>query len=286
MEILDGKKLSLDIQNELKEKTAEIKQKYNKVPTLVAVLIGENPASQSYVKSKIKACHRIGYNSIMHTATTEITEPELLEVIKKFNNDNDVDGILVQLPLPNHIDKNKIIMAIDPEKDVDGFHPVNLGKMLEGLPTLLPATPKGILSLIKRYNIETKGKKCVVVGRSNIVGSPISVLMSRNDYPGNATVTLTHRHTADLKEACKDADIIIVAVGKVNLITEDMVKNAAVIIDVGINRVEGKLRGDVDFENVKNKCSYITPVPGGVGPMTIASLLENTMQAFLNRNQI
>lgn len=286
MEILDGKKLSLDIQNELKEKTAEIKQKYNKVPTLVAILIGENPASQSYVKSKIKACHRIGYNSIMHTATTDITESELLEVIKKFNNDDDVDGILVQLPLPSHIDKNKIIMAIDPKKDVDGFHPVNLGKMLEGLPTLLPATPKGILSLIKRYNIETKGKKCVVVGRSNIVGSPISVLMSRNDYPGNATVTLTHRHTENLKETCKDADIIIVAVGKVNLITEDMVKDGAVIIDVGINRVEGKLRGDVDFENVKNKCSYITPVPGGVGPMTIASLLENTMLAFLSRNKI
>ncbi|AEV31926.1 5,10-methylene-tetrahydrofolate dehydrogenase/methenyl tetrahydrofolate cyclohydrolase [Owenweeksia hongkongensis DSM 17368] len=286
MIILDGKKTSQEIRNEIADEVVALKEKGGKTPHLAVVLVGNNGASVTYVNAKLKDCEEVGFNTTMVKLSETISEKELLEEVHKLNKDKDIDGYIVQLPLPNHIDDQKVIMAIDPEKDVDGFHPQNLGKMALNLPTFLPATPMGIMDLLDRYNIETGGKHCVVVGRSHIVGLPASILMGRNHYPGNATVTLTHSRTTNLKELLKNADIIIAALGKPDFITEDMVKDGVVIIDVGTTRVVDKskksgyrLKGDVEFEGVSKKASYITPVPGGVGPMTRVSLLKNTLMA-------
>ena len=286
MQILDGKKTSLDIQNEIAEEVTKLVQNGGKKPHLAAILVGDNGASETYVGAKVKACNKVGFDSTLIRLENSISEAQLLDEVKKINDDDSIDGLIVQLPLPNHIDEMKITETILPSKDVDGFHPQNIGKMVLNLPTFLPATPSGILELISRYNIETSGKHCVVIGRSNIVGSPMSILMARNNNPGNCTVTLTHSRTKNLKEICKTADILIVALGKEEFVTKDMVKENACVIDVGINRVKSdktksgwKLLGDVDFHNVASKTSFITPVPGGVGPMTIAMLLKNTLQA-------
>ncbi|MDG2343986.1 MAG: bifunctional methylenetetrahydrofolate dehydrogenase/methenyltetrahydrofolate cyclohydrolase FolD [Flavobacteriales bacterium] len=286
MELLDGKKTSQDIQSELKDLVSKRVAEGRKAPHLAAVLVGENGASLTYVNAKVKACERIGFTSTLVKLSESISEEKLLAEINNLNINNDVDGFIVQLPLPNHIDETKVTLAIDPEKDVDGFHPQNVGRMALGLPTFLPATPNGVIELLKRYDIKTEGKKCVVVGRSNIVGSPMSILMSRKGSPGNATVTLVHSRTKNMAEITKDADILIVALGVPEYITADMVKEGAVVIDVGIHRVEDasakrgfRLKGDVNFKEVAPKCSFITPVPGGVGPMTIASLLMNTYQS-------
>lgn len=286
MQILDGKKTSLDIQNEIAEEVTKLVQNGGKKPHLAAILVGDNGASETYVGAKVKACNKVGFDSTLIRLENSISEAQLLDEVKKINDDDSIDGLIVQLPLPNHIDEMKITETILPSKDVDGFHPQNVGKMALNLPTFLPATPSGILELISRYNIETSGKHCVVIGRSNIVGSPMSILMARNNNPGNCTVTLTHSRTKNLKEICKTADILIVALGKEEFVTKDMIKENACVIDVGINRVKSdktksgwKLLGDVDFHNVASKTSFITPVPGGVGPMTIAMLLKNTLQA-------
>lgn len=286
MHLLDGKKLSLEIQEELSAKVARLKSEGKKIPHLAAVLVGNIPASETYVSSKIKACEKIGFKSSLIRMENTVSHDELLSKVEQLNADKDVDGILIQLPLPAQVDEEKITEAISPQKDVDGFHPVNIGRMVKGLSAHLPATPYGILLLLERNQIETAGKHCVVVGRSNIVGTPVSILLSRNAYPGNCTVTITHSKTRNIKEVCLQADILIAAIGKANFITADMVKENAVVIDVGINRVKDEtkksgygLRGDVDFENVASKCSYISPVPGGVGPMTIAALLMNTFNA-------
>lgn len=286
MQLLDGKKTSAKIKEEVAEEISLLKEKGGKIPHLVAVLVGNNGASITYVNAKIAACEKVGMKSSIVRLNDTISEPELLEQVKKLNEDIDVDGFIVQLPLPKHISEKKVTEAIDPTKDVDGFHPWNIGKMMLNLPTFLPATPYGIVQLIERYNIETNGKHCVVVGRSSIVGSPIANLMSRNSYPGNCTVTLTHSRTVNLAEITRTADILIVALGKPEFITADMVKEGVVIFDVGITRKADKskksgykLYGDVAFEQVKNKASFITPVPGGVGPMTIVSLLKNTLLA-------
>ncbi len=285
--IIDGKEVSKALKDKIKKEVAEIIDKGEDGPHLAAVIVGNDPASETYVKSKEKAAHSVGMMSSVYRYPENTSEEELLKVIDFLNEDPDIDGFIVQLPLPGHIDENKIIERISPAKDVDGFHPVNVGKMAIGQPGFLPATPAGILELLKYYNIDTEGKNCVVLGRSNIVGSPMSILMSKKGYPGNSTVTLCHSKTENLKEITKNADILIVAIGKPGFVTEDMVKDGAVVIDVGIHRVEDKespkgykLVGDVDFENVKKKASYITPVPGGVGPMTIASLLNNTLKAY------
>ncbi len=285
-QIIDGKEVSKALKERIKKEVAEIIDKGGDGPHLAAVIVGNDPASETYVRSKEKAAQSVGMMSSVYRYPENTTEEELLEVIDFLNNDPEVDGFIVQLPLPDHIDENKIIERIDPAKDVDGFHPVNVGKMAIGQPGFLPATPAGIMELLRYYNIETEGKNCVVLGRSNIVGTPMSILMSKKTNPGNATVTLCHSRTKNLKEITKNADILIVAIGKPHFITEDMVKDGAVVIDVGIHRVEDKesekgykLVGDVDFENVKKKAAYITPVPGGVGPMTIASLLNNTLKA-------
>jgi len=285
MILIDGEKVSNEILNSLKDEVSKLKVK----PHLVAILVGNNPASESYVGNKIKACDKVGFKSTVIRFPENISENKLINEIYKLNNDQGVTGFIVQLPLPKHISEHKIIESIDPSKDVDGFHPTNLGKMLLSLPCFMPATPYGILQLLDYYKIETSGKKCVVVGRSHIVGTPISVLMSRNSYPGNSTVILTHSKTENLKEITKSADILIVALGSPLFITSDMVKEGVVIIDVGINRIPSmvsksgfRLCGDVDFDDVSPKCSYITPVPRGVGPMTIASLLKNTLQAYKN----
>lgn len=284
--ILDGKKVSLDIQDELKEEVEKRKAKGKKTPHLAAILVGEDGASKTYVNAKVKACERIGFDSTLIKLPEITTEKELINEIDKLNDDINIDGFIVQLPLPKHIDEQKIIKSISPKKDVDGFHPQNVGRMALGLKTFLPATPNGILEIIKRYKVDTVGKHCVVIGRSHIVGSPMSILMGRNYYPGNSTVTLTHSRTKNLKELCLQADIIIVALGKPEFLTADMVKDDVVIIDVGITRVPDetkkrgyRLVGDVKFDEVAEKASYITPVPGGVGPMTISSLLMNTMNA-------
>lgn len=284
--ILDGKKVSLDIQDELKEEVEKRKAKGKKTPHLAAILVGEDGASKTYVNAKVKACERIGFDSTLIKLPEITTEKELINEIDKLNDDINIDGFIVQLPLPKHIDEQKIIKTISPKKDVDGFHPQNVGRMALGLKTFLPATPNGILEIIKRYKVDTVGKHCVVIGRSHIVGSPMSILMGRNYYPGNSTVTLTHSRTKNLKELCLQADIIIVALGKPEFLTADMVKDDVVIIDVGITRVPDetkkrgyRLVGDVKFDEVAEKASYITPVPGGVGPMTISSLLMNTMNA-------
>ena len=288
LKILDGKYISSVIRSEIK---TEVERNSPARPHLCAILIGDNGASRTYVNAKVKACEEVGFKStLLHY--DDISELDLLKKIEEINNDKNIDGLIVQLPLPKHIDENKITLAVKPAKDVDGFHPVNMGKMMLGLDSMIPATPAGIIELIKRYKIETLGKKCVVVGRSNIVGLPISVLLGKNKYPGNCTVTLTHSKSKNLKEICASADILIVALGIANFIKSDMVKQNCVIIDVGISRVKSdktksgwKLLGDVDFENVKDKCDYITPVPGGVGPMTIAMLLANTLKAAKKENK-
>ena len=286
MKILDGKKTSLTIQQELAQKVEEKVSKGLKRPHLAAILVGDDGPSQTYVNAKVKACDRIGFKSTLINLESNISEEKLLNKIHDLNTDNDVDGFIVQLPLPDHIDESKVTLAIDPKKDVDGFHPMNVGNMTLGLPAFLPATPNGVIELLKRYDIETEGKNCVVIGRSSIVGTPVSILLSRKSKTGNATVTLAHSRTKDLPEICKAADIIVVAIGRPLFLTEDMVKKGAVIIDVGIHRINDeskkngfRLIGDVDFENVAPKTSYITPVPGGVGPMTIASLLLNTYKS-------
>ncbi len=284
--IIDGKGLANTIKDEIREEVERIKERGGKIPHLAAVLVGENPASQSYVRNKVRSCEQCGFQSTLIRKPAIITQPQLLAVIDELNKDEEIDGFIVQLPLPDHIDEELVTLAIDPKKDVDGFHPVNFGRMALGLPSYLPATPNGILEMLKRYNIETSGKHCVVVGRSNIVGKPMSILLAGKGYPGNCTVTLTHSRTKDLKAETLRADIIIMALGKANFLTADMVKEGAVVIDVGINRVDDvtakrgyRLKGDVDYDAVAAKASYITPVPGGVGPMTVASLLMNTLRA-------
>ena len=286
MVLLDGKKTSNDIKEELKIKVDKLKSEGKKVPHLAAILIGEDGASITYVNAKVKACKYVGFESSLVRFPSDISELDLLAEIEKLNNNDSIDGYIVQLPLPKHIDELKVTQAISPIKDVDGFHPENLGKMMLDLPCFLPATPFGIVQLIERYNIETSGKHCVVVGRSHIVGSPMSVLMARNNKHANCTVTLTHSRTKNLEEITRSADILIVALGKTEFITGDMVKDGVVVIDVGITRIQDntkksgfKLLGDVKFDEVSKKASFITPVPGGVGPMTIASLLMNTYKA-------
>ena len=286
MKILDGKKTSLIIQQELAQMVNEKVGKGLKRPHLAAILVGDDGPSQTYVNAKVKACDRIGFKSTLIKLESTISEDKLLDKIHHLNADHDVDGFIVQLPLPDHIDESKVTLAIDPKKDVDGFHPMNVGNMTLGLPAFLPATPNGIIELLKRYDVETEGKNCVVIGRSSIVGTPVSILLSRKSKTGNATVTLAHSRTKDLPRICKSADIIVVAIGRPLFLTEDMVKEGAVIIDVGIHRINDetkkngfRLIGDVDFDNVAPKTSYITPVPGGVGPMTIASLLLNTYKS-------
>lgn len=286
MELIDGKKISAQIKQELADEVARLKAEGKKVPHLVAVLVGNDAASETYVASKVKACREVGFKSTELRYSADMTEEQLLEVVEKLNADTDVDGYIVQLPLPKHISEQKILLAIDPDKDVDGFHPCNVGKMVTGLPTYLPATPAGIVELLKRYHIPTQGKHCVVIGRSNIVGTPMSVLMSRKAEYADCTVTICHSRTHNIKEYTLQADILIVALGKPHFVTADMVKEGAVIVDVGIHRIASdktksgfRLVGDVDFESVAPKCSYITPVPGGVGPMTIVSLLQNTLKA-------
>ncbi|MBL7709736.1 MAG: bifunctional methylenetetrahydrofolate dehydrogenase/methenyltetrahydrofolate cyclohydrolase FolD [Chitinophagaceae bacterium] len=291
MQILDGKKASQAIRDELKIEVAQLAIEGKKVPHLAAILVGTNGASETYVAAKVKACEEVGFKSTLIRMEEEITENKLLETIEGLNNDPDVDGILVQLPLPKHITEQKVIDAIDPDKDVDGFHPVNVGKMVQGLPTFIPATPHGIMLLLEHYKIDTKGKHAVVVGRSNIVGRPMSVLLSGNTNPGNCTVTICHSQTKDLKAFCLQADIIVAALGRPEFVTADMVKEGAIVIDVGITRVEDstrksgfKLKGDVQYESVALKSSWITPVPGGVGPMTIAALMKNTFRSCLQKN--
>ncbi|MFN4813117.1 MAG: bifunctional 5,10-methylenetetrahydrofolate dehydrogenase/5,10-methenyltetrahydrofolate cyclohydrolase [Bacteroidota bacterium] len=286
MEIIDGKKVSEDIYSALKSEVDSIKAAGGKVPHLAAVLVGNNPASQTYVAAKVKACEQVGYGSTLIKLDADTTEDVLLKTIHELNNNADIDGFIVQLPLPAHIDENKITQAIAPNKDVDGFHPTNLGRMVLNLPAYLPATPFGIVKLLEAYQIPTLGKHCVVIGRSHIVGSPMSILLARNSNPGNCTVTLCHSRSADLSHHTRQADIIILAIGKPYFLKKEMIKEGAVVIDVGISRVEStttksgfKLAGDADYEDIAEKCSYITPVPGGVGPMTIASLMYNTLLA-------
>ncbi|HZH67931.1 MAG TPA: bifunctional methylenetetrahydrofolate dehydrogenase/methenyltetrahydrofolate cyclohydrolase FolD [Chitinophagales bacterium] len=293
MKILDGKQLSKTIKSEIAQEVKEIKLNGGKTPHLVAVLVGDDGASQTYVANKVKSCEEVGFKSTLKRLDADITERELLAEIHLLNNDDDIDGFIVQLPLPKHIDEQNIVQTIDPEKDVDGFHPVNVGKMVKNLPTYLPATPFGIMTLLQRNNIDTYGKHCVVVGRSNIVGMPMSILMARKGNPGNCTVTLCHSATQDLKKETLRADILIVALGAPEFITADMVKKGAVIVDVGITRVKDdtkksgySLKGDVKYDEVSKKASYITPVPGGVGPMTVASLLLNTLEAAKNKTFI
>ena len=291
MEILDGKKAAQAIRNELKIEVAQLAAEGKKIPHLAAILVGSNGASETYVAAKVKACEEVGFKSTLIRFEESIAAIKLLDKIQELNTDPDVDGILVQLPLPKHISDQQVIDAIDPDKDVDGFHPVNIGKMMQGVPGFVPATPHGIMLLLKHYKIDTKGKHAVVVGRSNIVGRPMSVLLSSNSNPGNCTVTICHSHTKNIKEFCLQADIIVAALGKPEFITADMVKEGAIIIDVGITREIDtakksgfKLKGDVQFETVAPKCSYITPVPGGVGPMTIAALMRNTFHACRLKN--
>ena len=291
MQILDVKKAAQAIKDELKINTAQLAIEGKKIPHLAAILIGNNGASQTYVASKVKACEEVGFRSTLVNYEDTISEMKLLDKIQELNNDPDIDGILVQLPLPKHISDDEVINAIDPGKDVDGFHPVNIGKMVQGQNTFIPATPHGIMLLLEFYKIETKGKHAVVIGRSNIVGRPMSILLSGNSNPGNCTVTICHSQTKNLKEVCLSADIIVAALGRPEFVTSDMVKDGAVVIDVGITRVADaskksgfKLKGDVEYDTVASKCSYITPVPGGVGPMTIAALLKNTYKACMQKN--
>ena len=285
MKLIDGKATATAIKAEIAEEVKEIMAKGGKQPHLAAVLVGHDGGSETYVKNKVLACEACGFKSTLIRFEDNITEEELLACVDKLNKDDDVDGFIVQLPLPKHINEQKIIEAIDYRKDVDGFHPINVGRMAIGLPCFISATPLGIITLLKRYNIETSGKKCVILGRSNIVGKPMAQLMMQKQY-GDATVTVCHSRSADLKKECREADIIIAAIGRPAFVTADMVKDGAVIVDVGTTRVPDATRksgfhlsGDVDFENVAPKCSFITPVPGGVGPMTICSLMKNTLAA-------
>lgn len=291
MTLLDGKALAKIIKTELAEEVSRQRALGGKIPHLAAVLVGEDPASQVYVRNKVKSCEEVGFISTLIKKPATITEAELLHIVEDLNKNEEVDGFIVQLPLPRHINEENITLAIDPRKDVDGFHPVNFGRMAQGLPAYLPATPFGIIEMLRRYDIPTDGKEVVVVGRSNIVGTPISILLSRKAYPGNATVTICHSRTKNLAAHTSNADILIVAIGSADLITADMVKEGAVVIDVGMNRVEDAslskgyaLHGDVDFESVAPKSGFITPVPGGVGQMTVVSLLMNTLKA--NRKEI
>jgi methylenetetrahydrofolate dehydrogenase (NADP+) / methenyltetrahydrofolate cyclohydrolase len=282
--LIDGKKVASEIKLEIAEEVKKIKSQNGKIPHLAAILVGNDGGSETYVAHKVKACEEVGFKSTLVRFDATVSEKELLEKVDELNRDADIDGFIVQLPLPDHITENKVIEAVDPGKDVDGFHPVNVGRMVVGLPSFVSATPFGIMELLKRYNIETSGKSCVVIGRSNIVGRPVSILMSRKGV--DATVTVVHSRTKNLAEVTRGADIIIAAMGIPGFVTADMVSEGAVIIDVGTTRVASdktksgwKLRGDVDFDNVAPKCSFITPVPGGVGPMTIVSLLHNTLLA-------
>ena len=286
MQLLDGKKTAEDIKVEIAAEVQKIKNKGGKVPHLAAVIVGNDGASLTYVGSKVRACERVGFESTLVKMPSTTSETELLKKIKELNEDDNIDGFIVQLPLPEQIDEQKVLMAVSPSKDVDGFHPENFGKMALDMSTFIPATPFGILELLERYGVETKGKHTVVIGRSHIVGRPMSILMGRKGFPGNSTVTLTHSHTKNIEEITIQADIIITALGVPNYLKADMVKDGVVVIDVGITRVpdESKekgyvITGDVDFENVSKKASFITPVPGGVGPMTIAMLLKNTLLA-------
>lgn len=286
MILLDGIKTSQDLREEIAVEVEHIVRNGGKRPHLAAVLVGNNGASVTYVNAKIKACEEVGFKSTLIKLSDTISEAELLAEVKKLNDDPEIDGFIVQLPLPVQIDEKKIILAIRPDKDVDGFHPENVGRMALGMPGFVPATPAGIIELLDRYNIETGGKHCVVLGRSHIVGQPIAMLMARNTYPGNSTVTLCHSHTRNLTDIVRSADILIAAVGRPNFVTADMVKDGVVVIDVGITRIVDKTKksgyrivGDVDFNGVSQKAAFITPVPGGVGPMTIVSLLKNTLKA-------
>ncbi|MDO5772030.1 MAG: bifunctional methylenetetrahydrofolate dehydrogenase/methenyltetrahydrofolate cyclohydrolase FolD [Bacteroidales bacterium] len=286
MELIDGKKIADTIKAEIAAEVEKMVGEGKKRPHLAAVLVGHDGGSETYVAHKVKACEQCGFKSTLIRFEDDVTEQQLLDTIDSLNADADIDGFIVQLPLPKHISEQKIIEAIDYRKDVDGFHPINVGRMSIGLPCFLSATPAGIIELLRRYNVPTKGANCVVLGRSNIVGKPVASLMMQKSTPGDATVTVCHSHTNNIKEICRNADIIIAALGSPGFVTEDMVKEGAVIIDVGTTRVPStltksgwKLKGDVDFENVAPKCSFITPVPGGVGPMTIVSLMRNTLLA-------
>lgn len=290
MELLSGKDTSARIKEEIASEVAQIVKNGGKAPHLAAILVGNDGASRTYVNAKVKACADIGFGSTLIELPETISETDLLLKVEELNNNPEIDGFIVQVPLPKHIDEHKVVETINPAKDVDGFHAENLGKLLLDLPTLAPATPKGIMMLLEKNNIETSGKHCVVIGRSHTVGTPVSILMSRNTSPGNATVTLTHSRTKDLAAITSQADILIVAIGKPEFVTADMVKEGAVVVDVGIHRVEDttakngfRLKGDVKFDEVAPKCSYISPVPGGVGPMTICALLQNTLIAAKNR---
>jgi methylenetetrahydrofolate dehydrogenase (NADP+)/methenyltetrahydrofolate cyclohydrolase len=286
MVLIDGKKISLELQAEIAAEVKTLVANGKKQPHLAAILVGDDPASQSYVNNKVKACLNVGFKSTLVQFEANISEQKLLSKIAELNADPDIDGYIVQLPLPRHISEQKIIESISPAKDVDGFHPINVGRLVLNLPTYVSATPYGIVELLKRYNIPTEGKHCVVIGRSNIVGSPMSILMAKNTNLANCTVTLCHSKTKDLKYHTLQADIVIAAIGRPNFVTADMIKEGAVVIDVGINRIDDdtapkgfKLVGDVKFDEVSKKAGFITPVPGGVGPMTIASLIKNTLSA-------
>ena len=290
MILIDGKQTAADIRSQIGEQVAKSVAKGNRPPHLVAVIVGDDPASKAYVRNKERSAEKIGFKSTVIRLEAETSEAELLKIVDNLNKDEGVDGYIVQLPLPKHIDEQKITMAIRPDKDVDGFHPMNLGKMLAQLPTLLPATPYGILELINRYDIETSGKNVLIIGRSLIVGRPLSVLLSQKRKGGNATVTVAHSRTKNIKDLALQSDIIITALGKAHFLTADMVKDGVVVIDAGINSVDApgtkrgyKLVGDADFENISKKASYMTPVPGGVGPMTIAMLLKNTFQTYAEK---
>ena len=286
MVVLDGKKISNDIKNEIALEVKSMTAKGNRPPHLAAIIVGNDGASLTYVGSKVRACERVGFDSSLISLSESINENELLDKVNQLNNDDNIDGYIVQLPLPKHIDSQKILMSVDPEKDVDGFHPTNFGRMALNLPTFISATPYGIMELLKRYDVQTDGKHTVVIGRSDIVGKPISLLMGLKTNPGNSTVTMVHSRTKNIKDLIKQADIVISALGIPNFVKEDMVKDEVVVVDVGITRVKDnsekgyKIVGDVDYENVSKKASFITPVPGGVGPMTIAMLLKNTLQSY------
>ena len=276
MVLIDGKKVSGEIRNRLADETQKLKKKIGKIPGLATVLVGDDPASAVYVRNKNKICGELGFQSFEQKLSANTSEEKLLQLVGELNSNKDVHGILVQLPLPDQIDSEKILQAIDPKKDVDGFHPVNVGKLVVGNALLTPCTPTGIIALLDRYDIEISGKHAVIIGRSNIVGKPVSMLLLHR----NATITICHSRTQNLEEVTRSADILVAAVGRANFVTDEMVSEGTVVIDVGINRVDGKLTGDVDFEPVSKKASHITPVPGGVGPMTIALLMENTLKAF------
>ena len=291
MQILDGVLVSKSIRDELKIKVGQQIAEGKKIPHLAAILVGNNGASETYVAAKVKACEEIGFKSTLLRLEEGISEYKLLNIISDLNTDPEIDGILVQLPLPKHISDENIINAIDPAKDVDGFNTVSVGKMVQGLPTFLPATPHGIMLLLQHYKIDTKGMHAVIIGRSHIVGRPISILLSNNSNPGNCTVTICHSHTKNLHDICREADIIVAALGRAEFVTGDMVKDGAIVIDVGITRITDatrkkgySLKGDVNFNEVAPRCSYITPVPGGVGPMTIAALMKNTYRACIEKN--